>query len=149
VPVLVRNGGRAQQGLVRFVVSGQRSKGDPGGAEAGRELLQSIGPVALATENAGDHQTRFRSGLVEIEIDRHRMREVHERGQPEIGRRVHCGAGLGEGGQFGVGGGDDDHVRRGLLKVDGLGPVGRLAWLCEQEMHQRAFSMKTDEPFSS
>ena len=49
-----------------------------------------------------------------------------------------------QGGKFGIGGGDDDHISGSLPQIDSLGPVRNLARLREQEMHLTHTAMETE-----
>ncbi len=64
------------------------------------------------------------------------MGQVQEGGEAQLRRLVaERGAGLGQRRQFGVGGGDHDHLGRGLAEIDGLRGVGGLSGLGEEEVH--------------
>jgi hypothetical protein len=47
-------------------------------------LFEAIGPVALAAQHADHHQPGLGRGLVEIEVYRHRVGQVHQRCEAEI-----------------------------------------------------------------
>ena len=50
-------------------------------------LLDSVAPVADTAEHPGDHQARAPGAVFDVQIDRHRVGQVHQIGQPQ-GRRV-------------------------------------------------------------
>ncbi len=142
LPVLARHARGPPQRLVRLVVAGQRRESDAGLAKARRELLQPVAPVALATQHARHHQPRLAGRLFQIEVDRHRVREMQQRSQPQPRRAVarlgHRAPRLGQRRQLAVGGRDHDQVGRRLVQVDRLAAIRRSPGLCQQQVHQRA-----------
>ena len=129
IPVVRGDGGQAAQLLVGLVVAGQGGEGHAGRRQPDRELLQPVGPVALAAEDPRDDQPRPRGGLVEVEVRRHRMLEVQQRGEAQ--RQAGSGplARLGQRRELRVRGGDDDDVGRILAEIDRLRAVGDFARL--------------------
>ncbi len=136
LPVLLRHRRRPPQRLVRPVIARQRREGHARRAETRRELLQAIGPIPLAAQHARHHQTRARRRPLEVEVDRHRMRQVHQRRQPQARRVRHRAPRLGQRRELAVGRRDHHQIGRRLVEVDGLGPVRRGARLSQQQVHQ-------------
>ncbi len=77
VVILGRDRRDPAQRRVLLVVARQRRKRDTGLPEPRGELLQAIGPIALAAQYPRHDQVCLRRGLVEIKVHRHRMGQMH------------------------------------------------------------------------
>ena len=136
VVVLGADGGEPAQLRVGPVVAGQQRQRHAGLGQARRILLHAVGPVAPPAQHARDHQPRPRRAGVEVQVHRHRMAQVRQAREAQRRARGRAGMGVGEGGDLGVGGGEDHDVGRRLAEVDGLGPVVDGAGLRGEEVHQ-------------
>ena len=120
IVILARDRGQAPQVGVGFVIAGQGDKGHARVMQMGGVLLQPVFPVPRPAQHAGDHQFGFGRAGLDMQIDRHRVLQVGQIGQPQGGGIGHFRAGLGQGGQFCIGGGYKHHIGRSLAKVDGF-----------------------------
>ncbi len=125
-----RKGGERRQLRVGLVVAGQDRQRDGAVAAEGAQLLDAVGPVAHAAEEAHDHELRVLHDVVEVFVDRQVVAEKQQVGEAEarrIGRQP--GARLRQTGKLGVGRGDEDDVAGRLAEIDGLAAVGDRAGL--------------------
>ena len=120
---------------------GSTASGMLSGATGAGDLLQPIRPVAAAAEQAQDHQARLGDHLLDIEIDRHRVAELEQVGEPQA-RRVRRAAGLGRGqaGELGIGRREKDDVARALREVDRLAGIVRRGGPRVEQMHDASGS---------
>ncbi len=118
VIVLGRNGRELAQLGIGLVIPRQRGERHARLVKPRRILLESEFPIARPAQNPRDHQPRAAGALIQMQVDRHRVLQVHQAGEPEGWRRVHLASCARQSGQFGVGGRDHHDVGRGLPKVD-------------------------------
>ena len=123
VVIGIRHSREAAQFRIGPVIAGQRGKGDAGLVQVGGILRQPIGPVAGPAENARDDHARFHRAIGHMQIDRHRVAQMHQAGQPQAGRIGHFGARGAERGKFGIGGRDEHQIGGRLARIDRFGPV--------------------------
>ena len=76
-------GAPAPQLQVRLIVAWQHGELNVAGAADRNDLLQTVGPVAAAAEQAQYHQARAADHLLDIQVDRHRMAELQEIGEAQ------------------------------------------------------------------
>ena len=72
-------------------VSGQQRQFDAAPARQRRQFVDAVAPIVRAAEHARDHKLGARAHLLEIEVDRERMAQRRERGDPQ--RRLRLGKG--------------------------------------------------------
>jgi len=70
-----------------------------------------------------------------MQVDRHGVLQMGQVGQPQGGRVRHVAAGLRQGGQLRVGGGDEHHLGGRLAQIDGLGAVVDASGSCGEQVH--------------
>src|SRR3546814_20221473 len=93
-------------------------------------------PVALATQEPHHHQLRGGDHLLDVEVDRHIVAELHEVGEAQAGcglaeRGSNLSLGGGERGQLAVRGREEDDVAGVLPEVDrfrAVPEIGRASW---------------------
>ena len=115
-----RHGRHRGEPRIGAVVAGQGREQDAVLARGIGDPLEPVAPVIEAAEAAHDHDLGARHHAVDIEIDRHRMAQPLEAGEPQGRQRP--GVALPGGGQrrqVAVGEGQHDHLGRRLAEIDG------------------------------
>ena len=103
---------------------GRAASVNAAGAAGRRHLLQAVGPVAAAAEEAQDDQARPRHDPLDVQVDRHRMTQLEQVRQTQGGRvRRPPGLRRSQAGELGVGRRQDDDVARRLGEVDRLAGI--------------------------
>ncbi len=106
---------------VRLIVARQRGEQASACATRRRHLLEAIGPVAAAAQEAEHDQLRPGDHPLDIEVDRERMAELEQIGEAEAGRALRpAGFGRREAGELGIGRRQDDDVAWRLAEIDRL-----------------------------
>ena len=91
--------------------------------------FDAVGPVAAPAEQAHHDQTGAGEHAPDMEVDRHVVAERHDAGEPQrrgvpvLGEALALG--LGEQGEFRVGGAQDRDVSRRLAEIDRLAVLDR------------------------
>ena len=99
------------------------------------DLLQTVGPVAAAAEQAQDHQVRAADHLLHIQVDRHRVAELQEIGEAQARATLRpSGLGCREKGQLGVSRRHEHDVAGRLTEVDRLPGILRRRGLSLKQM---------------
>ena len=93
VVIFVGHGREAAQLRVGLVVAGQERQRHTGGVQVGGVLLGAVAPVADAAEHPGDDEPGVPRAALDMKVDRHRVGEMGEVGEPQRGRGLHLGAG--------------------------------------------------------
>ena len=130
--------GRAfdQPQILVAAFAGQQGQLDAPGAGHGGELVAAIAPPVIAAEDTNKDDLRMRRDAVDPEVDRHRMPEVAQRGEPHRGQVVRLRVpGGGEARKVAVGEGQRHNVRRRLTQVDRLDEVVERGGRCGQDVH--------------
>ncbi len=100
------------------------------------DLLQPIGPIAASADQADADEAGPFDHLLDIEVDRQRMFEAQQIGQPQAGRsrrpRRRC---AGQAGEIGIRGRQHHQVAGRLFEIDGVLAVGDLARGGVEKMH--------------
>ena len=108
------------QFAVRLVIAGQGCERHAGLGQMCRVLLKRVSPIARAAQEPRDDQARFCRAIGDMQIDRHRVTQVVEAGQPDRGGIVQRCAGLRQGGKFGVGHRKKHDVGGRLAQIEGF-----------------------------
>ncbi len=121
---------------VGALVAGQAGQCNAPLGTAGRDLLQAVGPVGAAAQQADDDQPGVRDDAVDVKVDRQGMAELEQVGEAQA-RGIGAEPGLGsrEAGKVGVRGGEEDDLARGLAEVDSTLDVAAVGLKGAQEMH--------------
>jgi translation initiation factor 6 (eIF-6) len=69
-----------------MIVAGQAGECDPAGAAAGGDLLQAVGPIAPAAQQADEDEAGVRYDTLDIEVYRERVAELQEVGEAQARR---------------------------------------------------------------
>ena len=95
----------------RDVVAGEASEGNPSRGAGGCDLLQAVAPVAAPAQEADHDQLGLRHHAVDMQVDRERMAELENAGEPEgWGSVWQPRAAGGEAGEVGVRGRQEHDV---------------------------------------
>ena len=121
---------------IRLVVAGDCGEPDAAPPTGNRDLLNAIGPIARAAEQAHDHQPGVRHHVFNIQVDRHVMTQLqeicetqarHTCTRPRLRAR--------EGGKFSIRCRQKDDIARRLAEVDRFRPIGDNARRHREQMH--------------
>lgn len=127
--VLVVDAIEGGQALVRPVVARQRYEPDAIGDGGRQKGFQHVAEIAGPAEGTDDDEFGMPRRALDIGIDRHRVRQRGEAGEAQGRLAAPRAMGGGDGGEFRVGGGEEEDIARRLAKVDGLLAVGDGAFL--------------------
>src|SRR5208282_2059062 len=116
---VARERGRFVEARVTAPVAGQERQLDAGPARERRQFVDAVAPIVRAAEHASDHEPGARADALEIEVDRERMAERRERGNPKRRPRLPGGLiGARERVEIAVGKREEHHVGRSLAEID-------------------------------
>ena len=115
-------GRKSNQFRIWLVVAGQKSEGNTLPYTNRRNLITTIGPIAPSTQNAQHHKLSVGDDVFDVQINGHVVRQVHQVGQAHAWKSIRRppGTGLGQQGQFRIGGGNNDDITRCLTEIHGL-----------------------------
>ena len=123
IVVLIGDSRKQAQIGVGFVIPRKRSKGHAGIGKSGGILFEAIFPIARPAQHPSHHQFRLGGAGVDMQINRHRMLQVHHAGQTQPRWGCHFRAGGREGCQFRIGRRDEHNICRALTEIHRLLPL--------------------------
>ena len=136
LPVAWWQGAQRGEFGIGLIIAGNHREGDMPRPTTRDNAFEPVWPIPRAAEQADDHQLRRADDIVDIEIDREVVAELHQIGEAQHRDvAIEPGSRLGEAGELGVGGGEDHDVAGSLAEIDRLRAIGDRPRCGGKQMH--------------